>query len=175
MKKYNFIADTKLITLKEFLKKIVVFSHEPNKPFIDYNQCLGYGNNGNPFFEEEKVPTEDVSTYQRKRAMLDNGSLLGKLLDSTSIRQVWRVSAEEFFEEMIVNDAMSFGIPNYLVRISPRTWMAVNIEDFAIYENNKGKALLSYNIDRNKAAVMLKMTIKEAADKTGIKLPSNDI
>jgi hypothetical protein len=129
------------ISFKKFLELVPI--RRDDSDLYQFNTCLGYSD-----FND----TESDSTYVRTAIYLSK-------LDEMEICKIHLVSQAKFsywlkrnLEEMVEDAAIAslerYGVPSYLVRISPRTWLIADPNDFVRVVGKLGNGLACYQKQR---------------------------
>lgn len=155
----------KTISFPKFVSLLgIVNTKEEMFPF---NTLLSYGIDSSRFSEPDNEEGE-VSTYKRLMAYPGESDPVKAALMCLGMQGghifAFRDKPITLLENAIVDSCTEYGQPQYAVRLCPRTWIVVDLEDFALIQNNNGFALACYAQNRTKIVQVLRLTEKEVLD-----------
>lgn len=150
----------KVINFDDFLNLIGTKIVNPTNNIVFYNQLASTGEDTGGF---------DIFEYQQRAVMLKPGPItVADVLSQASISRNFYEPIGNLIQQAAVNFMMNFGDSEYLLKLAPRTYAFVQLDDFVIFrkpdENGDLVALALYNSLRFNAVSVLKETLKDAED-----------
>ena len=127
------------ISFGEFIKKKVRV-HPTYSDTAQSNVLIGHvydkDNGEEAIYKRMATKIETVGVYQRPNNPYKAFALSFTKSETCSLIKVVLTTPDlEAVEGEIVNCMRDFGLPQYLVRLSPRKWILANAEDFLLYTN----------------------------------------
>lgn len=150
-KKINtFYGNVKIISFRSFLDMVPVKILDGSQSLITFNTHVG-------------IPSSDELEWAYKRTALlltepSEQVLKGHLLSQAEIATSWMKPPLELLEGAVTDYLMSFGVPEYVIRLDRRFWLIANPNDFCYIKSHRGVALACYSQVRNKVYSVEKFT-----------------
>lgn len=150
------------ISLDKFIDLISV-SETKETVLVPFNTLTGYSS---VYVAEVKVGNEYDSEYKRCVTPLvaSKDGLKNSLINQAKVHDKFNMNIQELMEDMTAESVVQYGVPDYLVDVGHRMWIATTPNDFRVFENKETgkKALACIAQGRLIINNVLKMTEQEA-------------
>lgn len=161
----NTFGKMKVVTFKQFLKEIPFKVLDHNHPFYGFYARFR-PKKGIKSPEDLPIATGEYKSFLVQLKKGDTETLLKQCLVGQAEYDLafGGVPASDLFWYISGENAKDGGSPTHLVRVSTRVWLAANIKEFLIVENNNGIGLCCKQPMRTLLTAVSKLPKKEAAE-----------